>query len=104
MTLLVIAGMALITFILRFTPLLLSRNIVPRNGQLKSMLDHLPLAVLSALTVPGIYQVDPDYPQIGIVAGFTAVILVLLRKVPPLFVVLGSVAAAVILKFITLHF
>lgn len=56
MNIAVIVGMALITFLLRFTPLLLTRDFLPKTGKIKMMLDHLPLAVLSALTVPGIFR------------------------------------------------
>lgn len=103
MNIAVIVGMALITFLLRFTPLLLTRDFLPA-GKIKMMLDHLPLAVLSALTVPGIFQVDPKAPLIGIASGAAAVILVLVRKIPLLLVVLGAVTAAVIVKVISLNF
>ncbi|MEK5237077.1 AzlD domain-containing protein [Paenibacillus sp. FSL L8-0470] len=104
MNIAVIVGMALITFLLRFTPLLLTRDFLPKTGKIKMMLDHLPLAVLSALTVPGIFQVDPKAPLIGIASGAAAVILVLVRKIPLLLVVLGAVTAAVIVKVISLNF
>lgn len=104
LNILTIAGMALITFLLRYVPLLLTRDILPKSGRVKNMLDHLPLAVLSALTVPGIYQADPAAPLVGIASGAAAVILVLIRKIPLLLVVLGSVAAAVAAKLWVLNF
>lgn len=103
MIVLTIAGMALITFGLRLIPLLLSRRIPPQNGIRGKLMEYMPLAVLSALTVPGIFQVDPDSPIIGIASGASAVILVLIRKNPLLLVVLGSVATAVVIKFITVY-
>jgi branched-subunit amino acid transport protein len=64
----------------------------------------LPIAVLSALTVPGIIQVDPDVNLVGIASGTVAVILVLIRKIPLLLVILGSVSAALLVKMLTLYF
>lgn len=104
MLILTIAGMALITFLLRYMPLLLTRDVLPKSGTVKRMLDHLPLAVLSALTVPGIFQADPDAPLVGIASGAAAVILVLVRKIPLLLVVLGAVAAAVAAKLMVQYF
>lgn len=103
MTILIIVGMALITFLFRFVPLLLT-NHTNGSSKIKSMLEYLPIAVLSALTVPGLFHVDPDANLVGIASGIVAVILVLIRKVPLLLVILGSVSAAVIVKMLTMYF
>ncbi|GGF68481.1 hypothetical protein GCM10010912_11890 [Paenibacillus albidus] len=94
----IIAGMALITFVLRAAPLLLADIIGRFPARIRLLLDHLPIAVMSALIIPGITQVDPDSTLVGIVSGITAVILVVTNKMPLLLVILGAVASAVITK------
>lgn len=103
MTLFVIIGMAIITFSFRFAPLLVNQSKERVSDKIKAMLDYLPLAILSALTVPGIFQVDPDSYWVGITSAITAVILVLFKKLPLLVVILGSVAAAVIVKLLMIY-
>ncbi|MBY3620592.1 AzlD domain-containing protein [Acinetobacter sp. CUI P1] len=103
MTILIIIGMAVITFLFRFVPLLLT-NQANGSSKIQALLEYLPIAVLSALTVPGIIQVDPDVNLVGIAAGTVAVILVLIRKIPLLLVILGSVSAALLVKMLTLYF
>lgn len=103
MTILIIIGMAVITFLFRFLPLLLT-NHTNGSSKVQALLEYLPIAVLSALTVPGIIQVDPDVNLVGIASGTVAVILVLIRKIPLLFVILGSVSAAILVKMLTLYF
>lgn len=101
MTILIIVGMALITFTYRFIPLLLTKH-TNGSAKVKMMLDDLPIAILSALIIPGIFQVDSDTSLVGIASGAVAVILVLIRKTPLLFVILGAVSAAVIVKMLTM--
>jgi branched-subunit amino acid transport protein len=98
-TLLVIIGMGVITFLFRFTPLLLIKKtevVDRRNG----FLENLPLAVLSALIIPGIFQVDDETPMVGIAAGIVALFLVLLKKVPLFGVIVASVMVAVIVEIL----
>ncbi|PZD93752.1 hypothetical protein DNH61_21350 [Paenibacillus sambharensis] len=99
MTVMLILLMGLITFIIRFTPLLTIKqndNAAERGDN--RFLEHLPLAVLCSLTVPGVFLVDQETPWVGIAAGITAVLLVLTRKVPLFGVIIGSVLAAVVVK------
>jgi branched-subunit amino acid transport protein len=103
MTILIIAGMAVITFLFRFAPLLLM-NQSASSPKAKAMLECLPIAVLSALTVPSIFQVDPDASLVGIASGTVAVILVLIRKLPLLLVILGSVSTGVVVKMLMMYF
>ncbi|WP_313639645.1 AzlD domain-containing protein [Paenibacillus sp. FSL K6-0276] len=103
MTILIIMGMAIITFSFRFVPLLFT-NHTNGSSKVQALLEYLPIAVLSALTVPGIIQVDPDVNLVGIASGTVAVILVLIRKIPLLFVILGSVSAALLVKMLTMYF
>ncbi|MBY9080591.1 AzlD domain-containing protein [Paenibacillus sp. HN-1] len=99
MTIVLILGMGLITFLFRFTPLLLVRktDIEERKNW---FLENLPLAVLSALIIPGIFQVDNETPMVGVSAGIVAIVLVLLKKVPLFGVIIASVSVAVLVKIL----
>ncbi|WP_379160202.1 AzlD domain-containing protein [Paenibacillus sp. sgz5001063] len=99
MTILLILGMGMITFLFRFAPLLLVRK-PEMEERTNWFLENLPLAVLSALIIPGIFQVDEEAPMVGIAAGVAAIILVLLRKVPLFGVIIASVTVAVIVKIL----
>jgi len=101
MTILLILGMGIITFICRFTPLLFTKKSEPRQKG-GGFLNNLPLAVLSALIIPGIFQVDSDTPMVGFAAGIVAVGLVLVKKCPLFGVLIISVLVAVIVKLIYL--
>lgn len=103
MIILTIIGMAVITFLFRFVPLLLTNHTMG-SSKAKAMLEYLPIAILSALTFPSIVQVDPDTHLVGIASGIVAVILVLNRRIPLLLVILGSVSAAVVVKILTMYF
>lgn len=99
MTILLILAMGLITFFFRAAPLLLIKE-SQAEKKTSGFLDHLPLAVLSALTVPGIFYVDKDSLWVGVAAGTVAVILVLTKKVPLFGVIAASVAVAVLVKMV----
>lgn len=99
MTILLILGLGVITFLFRYAPLMLVRkaDIEERKNW---FLANLPLAVLSALIIPGIFQVDEEAPMVGIAAGVVATFLVLVKKVPLFGVIIASVTAAVIVKIL----
>lgn len=99
MTVFIIICMGLITWLLRFLPLVLVSR-TEEGVQMNPFLERLPLAVLSAITVPGVFQVDEGNPLVGIVAGVVAVVLVLLRKVPLFGVIVVTVAAAILVKLL----
>lgn len=99
MTIILILGMGLITFLFRFTPLLLVRKTEIEERK-NWFLENLPLAVLSALIVPGIFQVDTETPMVGVSAGIVAIVLVLLKKVPLFGVIIASVSVAVLVKIL----
>ncbi|WP_150274618.1 AzlD domain-containing protein [Paenibacillus tepidiphilus] len=96
MTIIVILAIGAMTFLLRFTPLLLVR----KNGSAKQkhgFLENLPLAILSAMIIPGIFQVDKESPWVGIAAGAAAIfLLVFVKKIPLFGVITASVAVAVV--------
>ncbi len=99
MTILLILGLGMITFLFRYAPLMLVRkaDIEERKNW---FLENLPLAVLSALIIPGIFQVDEEAPIVGIAAGVVAISLVLFTKVPLFGVIIASVTVAVIVKIL----
>ncbi|MNI76921.1 Branched-chain amino acid transport protein (AzlD) [compost metagenome] len=93
--------MGIITMLLRILPLvLINRGGKGEGVQLHPYMERLPLAVLSAITVPGAFQVDENNPLVGITASVVAVLLVLIKKVPLFGVVVISVAAAVLVKLL----
>jgi branched-subunit amino acid transport protein len=70
--LLVIAGMAVATYVPRMLPLLfLNAERIPLR--LQAILRNVPYAALGALIVPGIFNFHED-PWFGIVGGLTALL------------------------------
>ncbi|MNI13093.1 Branched-chain amino acid transport protein (AzlD) [compost metagenome] len=96
---LIIVCMGIITMLLRFLPLFLSSR-AGDGAQMHPFLERLPLAVLSAITIPGVFQVDESKPLVGIAACVVAVLLVLVKKIPLFLVVVVSVAVAVLVKMV----
>ncbi|AIQ40144.1 AzlD domain-containing protein [Paenibacillus sp. FSL R7-0297] len=99
MTIIVILGMGMLTFLFRIAPLLLVRK-AEMEERKNWFLENLPLAVLSALIIPGIFQVDQEAPMVGIAAGVVAIVLVLAKKVPLFGVIIASVAVAVLVEIL----
>lgn len=76
-TALLIAGMALVTYIPRLIPMALSEKL-NFPGWLNNWLQYVPYAALGALIFPGIlYSVDGQHPWVGLAGGGAAVILAL---------------------------
>lgn len=99
MTIIVILGMGMLTFLFRIAPALLVRK-AEMEERKNWFLENLPLAVLSALIIPGIFQVDQEAPMVGIAAGVVAIVLVLAKKVPLFGVIIASVAVAVLVEIL----
>ncbi|MDQ0196482.1 AzlD domain-containing protein [Paenibacillus wynnii] len=91
--------MGFITFILRVFPLYLLK-IKPVEQGNNGFINFLPLSVLCALTIPGIFKVDDTDPFVGTSAGLTALLLVLWGKMPFFGVICLSVLVALIVKLI----
>lgn len=89
----------MLTFLFRIAPLLLVRK-AEMEERKNWFLENLPLAVLSALIIPGIFQVDQEAPMVGIAAGVVAIVLVLAKKVPLFGVIIASVAVAVLVEIL----
>ena len=94
----IIAGMALVTYVPRLLPLVLSRGRTPRPWQ-RRVLQLVPFAAIGALIVPdGLHAVDGDMVSslVGLVVA--AVVAVFVRK--PIIVVLAAVGAVVLTQWL----
>ena len=96
--LLLILGMAIVTYIPRVLPAFLIERIA-LGPRAKKFLSLLPYAAMSALIFPGVFTVDAAYPLFGVVGGVVAVLLAL-KKCPLIVCVLGSVGSNCILYMI----
>ncbi len=86
-----IIGMAIVTAVPRFLPvIIINQAVFPK--WVDAWLNAIPYAALGALIFPGIISVKPEAPQIGIIAGLFAVLLAWLN-LNIIFVVLGAIAA-----------
>lgn len=90
-----IIGMAVVTAIPRFVPAFIV-NIVNFPRWLDKCLNAIPYAALGALIFPGIMQVRPDAPQVGVIAGLLAILLAWLN-VHIILVVLGAIASVFVM-------
>ncbi|SFG59155.1 Branched-chain amino acid transport protein [Halobacillus alkaliphilus] len=90
-----IIGMALVTAIPRVLPAFIV-DIVSFPKWVDRWLNAIPYAALGALIFPGILSVKPEGPQIGIIAGLTAVLLAWL-DLHIILVVLGAIASVFLL-------
>jgi branched-subunit amino acid transport protein len=90
---LVIIGMAVVTYVPRMLPLVFLKadRIPPR---LQAILKNVPYAALGALIVPGIFMIQKD-PWFGVIGGLTALLAAWLGG--HLIVVVGCSIAALTL-------
>ncbi len=96
-TLLLILGMALVTYIPRLLPaIFLDRVQFPAWFQ--KWLKSIPYAALGALIFPGVLLVDQDQPLIGIIGGLAALGLSLL-KLHITLVMAGSICTVLLLQY-----
>lgn len=87
-----ILGMAVVTYLPRLLPALIrGRDRFP--AWFRKWLQGIPPAALAALIFPGILQVNPEHPRVGLVGGGAALLLSLLR-LPNVWVMLGALLAA----------
>ena len=95
--LLVIVGMALVTYLPRLLPaLFLDRFQFP--DWFRKWLQSIPYAALGALIFPGILLVEKDQPLLGLAGGVIAFILSLLRLHITL-VMAGSILIVILLQY-----
>lgn len=98
MSWLVIAGMMVVTWVPRFVPLMLSRD-VPLPRWLRRWLSGFPYAALGALIFPGILGAIPDAPLVALGAGLVALVVAVKAK-SPVIPVLAAIAAAALLDLV----
>lgn len=98
MSWLVIAGMMFVTWVPRFVPLMLSRD-VPMPRWLRRWLSGFPYAALGALIFPGILGAIPDAPLVALGAGLAALAVAVKAK-SPVIPVLAAIAAAALLDLV----
>lgn len=92
---LLIAGMALVTYLPRLIPMAFSEKL-NFPGWLNNWLQYVPYAALGALIFPGVLtSVDGQHPWLGLVGGGAAVLLALAGQ-NILVVLAGAIAAVMI--------
>lgn len=95
--LVVIVGMALVTYLPRLLPaIFLDRVKFP--GWFQKWLKSIPYAALGALIFPGVYLVDQDQPLLGLAGGLAAFLLSILNLHITL-VMAGSIITVILLQF-----
>jgi len=93
--LLLILGMALVTFIPRALPAALIEQM--RFGpRMEKFLRLIPYTAMTALVFPGLLTVDAARPEVGVVGVLVAALLAW-RKCPIMVCVLGAVGADLLL-------
>lgn len=95
--LLVIIGMALVTYIPRLLPALFL-NHFQFPDWFRKWLQSIPYAALGALIFPGVLLVDKDQPWLGLAGGLLAFLLSLLKMHITL-VMAGSIAIVIVLQY-----
>jgi branched-subunit amino acid transport protein len=98
MSWLTIAGMMAVTWVPRFVPLMLSRDL-PMPRWIRRWLSSFPYAALGALIFPGILGAIPDAPLVAVGAGVVALAVALKAK-SPVIPVLAAIAAAALLDLV----
>ena len=73
-----ILGMAVVTYLPRLLPALIPEDF-PFPDWLRKWLRGIPYAALGALIFPGVVQVDPEQPWLGLIGGAAAFFLALLK-------------------------
>jgi len=90
--LLIIGGMALVTFIPRLLPAVVLQS-VALPAWVRRWLETIPYAALGALIFPGILEVVPERPEVGLLGGLAAVLLAWL-DLHIIWIMAGAITAA----------
>ena len=85
-----IAGMALVTFLIRIVPAFLMDRFRP-GRRFRAFLDLLPYTAMAALIVPGVFSADAAHPLFA-PAGALLAALLALKKCPVFVCVIAAVA------------
>lgn len=92
---LLIFGMALVTYIPRVIPAFVVDKI--RFGKrLGKFINLIPYTAMTALIVPGIFNMDAELWYVGAIGGAVAILLSCIKKIPSAVVVLASVLAVMV--------
>ena len=92
-----IAVMALVTYLVRMLPMVLFRKKIT-NVRVKSFLDYVPYAVLSAMTFPAIFSSTGTYPSS--IAGCAVAVFLAYKGKGLLTVAVGAAAAVFIVQML----
>jgi len=96
--LLLILGMALVTYIPRLLPaLFIDRFNFPQWFQ--RWLRNIPYAALGALIFPGVLFVAKDQPLVGLAGGLTAFILAMLN-IHITLIMAGSIGVVILIQYL----
>jgi branched-subunit amino acid transport protein len=94
---LIILGMAAVTYIPRLLPfLLLSNKQIPKR--VDAFLKCIPIAAIGALIIPGVFSATPDMPMAA-ASGMAFTIIIGLWRGGIIIPVLGSVAVTYLVLF-----
>ncbi len=96
--LLLILGMAVVTYIPRSLPVLFVGKI-KFNEKFEKFLKLIPYTAMAALIFPGVFYVDEEYPIVGIVGAVVAMILGL-KKMPVMVCVLGAILSSLVIYLV----
>ena len=88
--LLLILGMALVTYLPRALPAVLVEKLRFRPW-LEKFLNLIPYTAMATLIVPGVFTVDPQRPWLGLAGGLAAGLLAW-RRLPAIVCVLAAIA------------
>ena len=88
--LILIIGMSLVTIIPRILPLIFHQLKLPK--MIEIWIKGIPYAALAALTIPGVFKLDPSNIYVGII-GFSFAVGASLLKLPLYITVFVSVLA-----------
>ena len=94
-----IAIMALMTYIIRVSPMVIFRQKI-ENNRIKSFLYYIPYTVLAAMTFPAIFSSTQS--QTGAVAGCIVAVLLAYFKRSLLTVALGAAGAVFVVSMLGL--
>ncbi len=96
--LLLLLGMAVVTYIPRAIPAVLVDKL-HFSPKLEKFLKLIPYTAMAALIFPGILSVDSVHPVVGIAGGLTAALLAW-KKLPVMVSVLAAIAVDMLLYLV----
>ena len=92
-----IAIMALMTYLIRVSPMVIFRKKI-ENNRIKSFLYYIPYTVLAAMTFPAIFSSTSS--QIGAIAGCVVAVLLAYLKKGLVVVALGAAATVFLVSML----